>query len=149
MDILLRKIFGWGAALVSLFCLLICFIGFGDMVSGTSNYSVATDIGMLIFFFIITLGSGWFAWNNIRAKPASESDEAKIRRILSIARQNQGQISALQASLDANLDLDEAERLLERLVDKGIATMDVTEHASVLFVFPDFKATAELRQLND
>lgn len=74
------------------------------------------------------------------------SKDQKMRKILQLARQRQGRISALEAAMDANLEIEESKVLLEQLVDKGMAIMDVNDHAAIIYNFPDFISEAALSE---
>lgn len=83
----------------------------------------------------------WGTFKTWAIKPPGESDDDKSRRILEIARRNGGQITAMAAAIDADLEIDESKILLENLVDKGIAVLEVTDDASLLYCFPDLRAS--------
>lgn len=70
--------------------------------------------------------------------PVSSEDES-LHKILRMARQRSGKLTALGVAVDLQLDLKESEHLLELLVQKGLAEMDVSEQAVIVFRFPDFE----------
>lgn len=90
-----------------------------------------------IFCLLLGILMGWGAFKTFTAPPPGESDEDKLRRILEIARSNGGQITATSAAIDADLEIDESKILLEHLVDKGIAVIEVNDEGGLIYCFPD------------
>ena len=100
-------------------------------------------IVLILGIVCLILGAltGWGAFKIWSVKPPGETDEDKTRRILELARRNSGQITVLTAAMDANLEIDESKVLLEDLVDKGIAVLEVTDDGNLLYCFPDLRTT--------
>jgi predicted transcriptional regulator len=69
------------------------------------------------------------------------------RQILQAAHDQKGRLTVAGAALRANLPIQEASRILERLAKDGHAVMNVTSSGTIEYEFPDFLPDAERRQL--
>lgn len=136
MSITLSKIM---SALLALSSFFFGFWGlvFFALVAEEDNWVIMIILG-IVCLLLGTL-TGWGAFKVWSTKPPGESDEDKFRKILEIARHNGGQITAMAAAIDADLEIDESKILLESLVDKGIAVLEVTDEGGLLYCFPDLR----------
>ena len=70
---------------------------------------------------------------------AMEKADLEEKEILSLARDEGGSITPALAGLKTSLNTEKAERVLQNLVKKGFATMNVTNEGRVEFEFPEFR----------
>jgi len=147
MPFIVNKILGFLLGLMSFGLAFLCLGGILNLMKAEN---VASDLAFLLFFLSLTALTTWGGLKFWRTKPPGESDEAKYRRILEVARCNNGKITALSAAIDAQLEIEESKILLESMVDKGIAVLEVTDQAGLLYCFPDLSLStkAEPRYLD-
>lgn len=142
----LKQIVGLVNLLTALFFVLVSWFGLKEILFGASEHSLEGQVIGLIFCLAIVGFTGFAAWNLLYVegrKERRQTQDEKLHQIVALARQHQGVLSALEVSLDLDLGVEESKKLLDLLVNKGLADMDITEHATIIFNFPDFK-TAEL-----
>ncbi|MDX2020653.1 MAG: zinc ribbon domain-containing protein [Deltaproteobacteria bacterium] len=78
---------------------------------------------------------------------AREVEEKQQRqRILQLARQREGRLSVADVAASLNMDIKDAEHLLDSLVDGRHVDVHVTEAGRLIYVFPDLE---NARQSND
>ena len=70
---------------------------------------------------------------------AEEKSDREEKEILRLARDEGGTVTPALAALKTSLNTERAERVLQNLVKKGFASMNVTEEGRVLFEFPEFR----------
>lgn len=153
---LLKKIWGLANALFAFAFGIGTFALAVDMLDGADS---GEWIGLVILLFL-TLVTGRAARRNLSTKAAKtargavngrkaqpeRSREEKLRQIMQLAQQRGGELSALKTALDLDLEIEEGQQLLEYLVDKGVALMDVTEQGTMIYNFPDFNALPRSEQ---
>ncbi|MFO7850076.1 MAG: hypothetical protein R6V67_08975 [Spirochaetia bacterium] len=74
-------------------------------------------------------------------KPRVDSKESKIQRereILKLAKQRNGILTVTTAALDSSLSLEQTEKVLSDLSDRGYARMEVEDDGTISYRFPDF-----------
>ena len=59
------------------------------------------------------------------------------RTILKLARENRGIITISDVALGADIPMDEAKKILDALVTKGLAELRVRKSGSLVYVIPD------------
>lgn len=68
-----------------------------------------------------------------------ENKQKKVEKaILSFAKQNRGFITVANAAMEADIPMEEAQKLLDEFVRKGFAQMEVKASGSLMYVFQDF-----------
>lgn len=137
MPSILRKIFSVLLALGSLF-FSVFSLAFFALVGEEKDWVIMIILG--IFCLILSVLMGWGAFKTFTAPPPGESDEDKLRRILEVARNNGGKITVTSAAIDADLEIDESKILLEHLVNKGIAILEVSDEGGLIYSFPDLRS---------
>ena len=70
------------------------------------------------------------------------------RKILRVAQQEGGRITAAIAALKTDLSLDKAEEVLQDLARRGHAAMQVTDDGRVEYTFPEFMRRDEPPRLD-
>ena len=116
------------------FCSLIFFA----LADEEDDWVIMIILG--VFCLLLGLLSGWGTFKMFTAPLPGESNEDKLRRILEVARDNGGRITASSAAIDADLGIDESKILLEHLVNKGIAILEVSDEGSIIYIFPDLRS---------
>ncbi len=72
-------------------------------------------------------------------KPDMKHQEiVRENTILRIAEQNNGTVTVTKASLELGKSLDETEKILNTLVSKGHATMEISDEGKIHYFFADF-----------
>lgn len=137
MPTVLNKTLSVLLALGSLF-FSFCSLIFFALVGEEKDWVIMIILG--VFCLLLGILMGWGAFKTFTAPPPGESDEDKLRRILEVARNNGGKITATSAAIDANLEIDESKLLLEHLVDKGIAVIEVSDEGALIYCFPDLRS---------
>lgn len=70
---------------------------------------------------------------------AKEEKARKEKEILQVAKRNKGKLTVTGASLESDLTLEEVEKLLSDLSDRGYARMEVEDDGSISYLFPEFQ----------
>mgnify|MGYP006288428245 CR=1 FL=1 len=82
-------------------------------------------------------------------QPRAGTTEAKIqneKEILKLAKQRKGVLTVTTASLESSLSLEETEKVLSDLSDRGYARMEVEDDGSITYRFPDFMGKPSLTE---
>jgi TM2 domain-containing membrane protein YozV/predicted transcriptional regulator len=74
----------------------------------------------------------------VREKEGKEGKESLERSILRLAKENKGILSVSEVALAANVDLDEAKKALEALVNRGFAELRVRKSGTLVYTLPEF-----------
>ena len=76
-------------------------------------------------------------------KSAKDEKARKEKEILRLAKKNDGKLTVTAASLESELTLEETEKVLSELSDRGYARMEVEDDGSISYLFPDFRRIEE------
>jgi predicted transcriptional regulator len=72
-------------------------------------------------------------------KTLLENKQRKVEKaILSFAKQNKGYVSVSHAAIEAEISMEEAQKVLDDLVKKGFAQLEVKSSGTLMYVFQDF-----------
>lgn len=71
------------------------------------------------------------------------ADALKEKEILRAARREAGKLTPTIAALKSSVSIEDAEKILKKLVDHGYADMEVTDDGRILYVFPEFLPEGE------
>jgi hypothetical protein len=71
------------------------------------------------------------------------ADALKEKEILRAARRESGRLTPTVAALKSSVSIEDAEKILKKLVDHGYADMEVTDDGRILYVFPEFLPEGE------
>ncbi|MBN2533316.1 MAG: hypothetical protein JXB88_10510 [Spirochaetales bacterium] len=72
-------------------------------------------------------------------KKMLENHQRKVEKaILSFAKQKKGFVSVSNAAIEADITMEEAQKVLDDLVKKGYAQMEVKASGTLMYVFQDF-----------
>jgi len=78
------------------------------------------------------------------AKPAKPTKKDNERRILEIARANNGHVTAALVSLESHMNLKDARKALDHLCEEGFCERDINEEGADLYVFKGLRSTEPL-----
>jgi hypothetical protein len=67
-----------------------------------------------------------------------QTNQTHERIVLSLARSERGKITPAMVAVNSSLSLEDAEKQLQALVDKGYASLEVTDDGRLLYVFAEF-----------
>lgn len=133
------KLKGSVAAGLSAFFLIFALQAVSGFVSGASG--LAFSLSALLITGGFSAHFGRLSWLHFYVWPQQQrlrSENEKLHQIVQYARQYDGRVSALEVAMGTQLEIEESRILLEKLVDRGLAEMQVSESAAMVFVFPDF-----------
>jgi len=75
--------------------------------------------------------------------------ESAERIILKAAKRNEGVVSPGEIALQADITIDKAKSLLEKLVEEGYADLRVKKTGMLVYVFPEFLSEEKSNELED
>jgi hypothetical protein len=73
----------------------------------------------------------------LRKQSAEAEQRHQRRRVLQLARQEKGLVSVSRAAAHLNMDLGEAEKVLDSMVDGRLVDVEVTAEGRIVYVFRD------------
>jgi len=84
----------------------------------------------------------WRYANDAQFKVMNEGDKGREkehpeRAILKLAKENRGVITISDVALRADIPMDEAKKILDALVYKGLAELRVRKSGSLVYIIPD------------
>ncbi|WP_028974111.1 TM2 domain-containing protein [Spirochaeta cellobiosiphila] len=68
----------------------------------------------------------------------SESKDTLERKVLKLAKKNNGVVSPSELALSSDISIEKAQAQLDKLVSKGFAEIKVRKSGSLVYFFPDF-----------
>jgi len=114
-------------------------VGMMGRSRGRSFWNLVLLGGGIIF---LTKGVSLLIADYLRQRKRKDNPKQQIIKqeniILRLARDNNGSITVATASLALEKSLDETEQLLNMLVTKGHAAMEVSDEGILHYIFPDF-----------
>jgi len=73
-----------------------------------------------------------------KTKEEPETGKALETKILRLARSFHGRLTPLELAANSSLSLEEADNVLENIVRRGYANMEVSDSGSIVYEFPGF-----------
>ncbi|GAK51603.1 TM2 domain protein [Candidatus Moduliflexus flocculans] len=73
-----------------------------------------------------------------QTKEEPETGKALEAKILRLARNFHGRLTPLELAANSSLSLEEADNVLENIVRRGYANMEVSDAGSIVYEFPGF-----------
>jgi len=70
-------------------------------------------------------------------------DTASEKKVLLVAQQENGKVTPALIALKSDLSLDRAEKILEKMVKQGHATMNILDAGRIEYEFPEFSRGIE------
>ncbi len=143
----MRILLGVLGGLVFLFCLFCVIAAVGDLASGKEE--PAKMIGLMVFFGGAAYG-GYRLMRHGFAKVTSavtlEPGERE-QRVLALASSAKGRLTIAEVALLPGFDVDSARETLDRLCQKDVAILEVSNVGVVVYTFdglrPGEKETAQ------
>ncbi len=103
--------------------------------ANTDKFSLLA--GMIIFGVVPLLG-GFFLFKNAKKTEKRANVEFLERTVLNLVQKSNGVVSPLQLAQTTLLTSDEAQKLLDEFVIKGIATVEVNDLGEIEYHFPTY-----------
>ncbi len=72
-----------------------------------------------------------------------QDDTASEKQVLLVAQQENGKVTPALIALKSDLSLDRAEKILEKMVKLGHATMNILDADRIEYEFPEFSRGIE------
>ncbi|MGB9912815.1 MAG: hypothetical protein ACPLRO_05550 [Candidatus Kapaibacteriota bacterium] len=121
-----------------IFCLLLLFGIVGDLkINDLTNpiYILGFSYSIVGFFY------SFFQIIKIDKQKKQDETLSKFREmdvaVLSIAKKNKGQLTPTILSLQGSVSVEEAKKILDTYVERGIAQIEVTEDGIFKYTFPE------------
>ena len=123
----------------------IAALGSGLLVGGIVAAATGSAAGLTVAAIIASAGiatGGVGLWESRRFKRRAERLEQTIseQRLYSLAEQHGGVLRVLDVARGLQVPGEEAEELLDHLVDEVRVSMQVTEEGEIRYVFREFEA---------
>lgn len=146
---IVRKLVGAGAFFIGLICVFITVAAITELITG-SPPGKPKEPGVLIGLFFFGAGGTFgcyklvrYAFSNESLAPAERpqklTNEQWEGQILKFARREHGKLTiALMAAEFDQLDLEQSEKWLDTMVNKGVAQQEISPDGILYYVFPDF-----------
>jgi hypothetical protein len=87
-------------------------------------------------------GENWRRADDMKSRIVREKESLE-RSILKLARENKGILTVSEVALAAEVDLDEAKRALDTLVNRGFAELRVRKSGTIVYTLPEFMSKNE------
>lgn len=163
---MLRKLLGSGLTLLALGCATFFVFAVGDLITGGSpETSAGVLAGLAVFFGGLTATTGFGAWRLLttqgtaarspeaaaveRVRNAGGVDIALESRVLAHAARHDGRVTVAEVAVACAVSLDQAERALDELAQRGHADLHITTEAERVYVVKGFLSDAEKQQAQD
>lgn len=111
------------------------FTGLFAIAIAANPNDIATGIAIMFFLGNVPLIAGVLLLRQSRAKKRRAMMETAERVLLQLARQNRGTLTASTVAMETPLTVEEAREMLELMVTRGIADVDVDDHGVVAYRF--------------
>lgn len=86
---------------------------------------------------VLPLLLGYFGRKKLKRLIQLENIVDLERITLIVAQSNNGTLSPTLLSMKADISIEEAKQTLESLVEKGVATVDINNDGTVVYIFKD------------
>jgi hypothetical protein len=132
-----KFILGLIGLVIVLFSLPFLIMAVIDLATGGS---VGMDIliGLFVFFLLTTL-TGLFliryGFKNLKSEKKMGWDDIE-QMVLGLAQTEGGKITTAETSLKCGLSIKKSKEALEKLVNEGVAELQVSETGSYVYYFP-------------
>ncbi len=118
-----------------------------SVIFGSLWLITGSNIWLLIGLFagvLPTIGSGGKLLAEMTEGKKLSTEAPKIARvrqekeILRVAKTEHGRITPAVAALKSSCSIEEANQILDSIVEKGYAQMDVDDNGRIVYLFPEF-----------
>lgn len=105
------------------------------ILNHTSQYTLLTDVLLVLLFGALPLVGGVLLGQRIRANTATRQADAWEKTVLQVAKRHHGMVTAIDVACNSVLTLEQAKDTLDQLNLKGFNEMDVSESGTVIYKF--------------
>lgn len=162
---MLKKALGVMGGVFALGCTTMTVVAIGDLIGGGSATSNSVLVGLVVFFGGLTAFSGIGAARLLRSGPARATttmgiagpavvnvagiDIALEARILELAAEHAGRVTATEVALGCGVSIDAAAAALDQLCVRGHADLAVTPDGAAVFIVKGFLSDHEKQQAEE
>jgi uncharacterized membrane protein len=139
----MKRALGYLLVLVSLFFL---GVAVSLVVDAAAGKDTSDSIGGAAVLVAVSAMSLFGAFRSFRPRTRREprlSEDERERKALGLARAAGGKLTQAELALDSSLSLDEARKVLDGLVEKGAAELEVSSSGALVYAFPGLISGAE------
>lgn len=132
-----------------------------DLVTGGNPDTTPSVLaGLVIFFGGLAISSGYGAWRMLTTKgararapdavaPPSGIDIALEARVLALAAKSNGRVTIAEVAVACAVPLEQAEKALDELAQRGHANMHITDDGQRVYVLEGFLSDAQKQEAQD
>lgn len=119
-------------------------IGTGGLFTALLTLSLFTDFQLTYFLFgiifmgILPLGVGIFILKKFKSIAQKQLETKLETELMRLAEKYKGQLKVTDVTVNLSLSLDDSKSLLEKYVVKGLASTEVTNEGTIIYIFKDF-----------
>lgn len=120
-----------------IFCLFLFFGLAASIGKGEIN-------GLEVFFLVYSIVGLFYSFFQVLKLEKVEKKEKVIEQfrqmdsvVLSLAKKNKGYLTPSILSIEATVAVEEAKKILDTYVERGIAQVEVTEEGIFKYIFPE------------
>ena len=119
-------------------------IATGGLFTALLTFSLFVDFQLSYFLFgiillgFLPLGVGIFILRKFKSLTQKQLDIKLETELMRLAAKYKGQLKVTDVTVNLSLSLEDSKSLLEKYVLKGIATTEVTNEGTILYLFKDF-----------
>ncbi len=127
---LIGMILGAGIGLFSLFFVVVAI---NDIVKGVEDKG--NVMWGLLVFFALTCAGGFYLTHILRRKRKRKGAEETERKVLNVIASKGGRVTPIEVASKTDLSVDECQKLLDKLCEKGMGQLQVTDQGSLVYTF--------------
>jgi hypothetical protein len=116
----------------------------GGLFTALLTFSLFVDFQLTYFLFgiillgFLPLGIGIFILRKFKSLTQKQLDTKLETELMRLASKYKGQIKVTDVTVNLSLSLEDSKSLLEKYVLKGLATTEVTNEGTIIYLFKDF-----------
>lgn len=129
-----------GALFLKTWAVPLGLLGLGLMLYGVLHQLEnphEADLFSVGITLIVVGGLLWLMAKRLDASAQLVRYRRHQNRIVRLARERGGRLTATEAAADAGLTVEETEEILKKLVDRGYVELQVTDSGMVVYRFPE------------
>ncbi len=116
----------------------------GGLFTALLTFSLFVDFQLTYFLFgiillgFLPLGIGIFILRKFKSLTQKQLDTKLETELMRLASKYKGQLKVTDVTVNLSLSLEDSKSLLEKYVVKGLATTEVTNEGTIIYLFKDF-----------
>jgi len=116
----------------------------GGLFTALLTFSLFVDFQLTYFLFgiillgFLPLGIGIFILRKFKSLTQKQLDTKLETELMRLASKYNGQLKVTDVTVNLSLSLEDSKSLLEKYVVKGLATTEVTNEGTIIYLFKDF-----------